>query len=385
MISGLLAVRRSSSDTSVTSVVLGEAGRVLSDGSPIHVAGTISRVRAAQALSSPLYLANARPDARADVNARCTCGGEVPHEGSALRSPGRPQGVGVITAQPGSGPTVLRILLGSQLRRLREAKGVTRDDAGYTIRASGSKISRMELGRVSFKERDVEDLLDLYGVDEEEAQALIALAKQANSPGWWHKYSDVLPDWFQVYVGLEEAALLIRLYEVQFVPGLLQTADYARAVIRLGLPSASADEVERRVGLRMARQEVLKKESGGPRLWAVVDEAALRRPIGGGEVMRAQLVRLIEAAREPNITLQVVPFRSGGHAAEAGAFTIMRFPEVDLPDVVYLEHLTSALYLDKREDVEKYTEVMERLSVEGESPERTVDILSGMLEEVIDE
>ncbi len=291
----------------------------------------------------------------------------------------------MITAQPGSGPTVLRILLGSQLRRLREAKGVTRDEAGYTIRASGSKISRMELGRVSFKERDVEDLLDLYGVDDEEAQALIALAKQANSPGWWHKYGDVLPDWFQVYVGLEEAAALIRLYEVQFVPGLLQTADYARAVIKLGLPSASAEEVERRVGLRTGRQEVLTKESGGPRLWAVVDEAALRRPIGGGEVMRAQLVRLIEAAREPNITLQVVPFRSGGHAAEAGAFTIMRFPEVDLPDVVYLEHLTSALYLDKREDVERYTEVMERLSVEGESPERTIDILSGMLEEVIEE
>jgi transcriptional regulator with XRE-family HTH domain len=293
--------------------------------------------------------------------------------------------VGVITAQPGSGPTVLRILLGSQLRRLREAKGVTRDEAGYTIRASGSKISRMELGRVSFKERDVEDLLVLYGVDDDEAQALIALAKQANSPGWWHKYGDVLPDWFQVYVGLEEAAALIRLYEVQFVPGLLQTADYARAVIKLGLPSASAEEVERRVGLRTARQEVLTKESGGPRLWAVVDEAALRRPIGGGEVMRAQFVRLIEAAREPNITLQVVPFRSGGHAAEAGAFTIMRFPEVDLPDVVYLEHLTSALYLDKREDVERYTEVMERLSVEGESPERTIDILSGMLEEVIEE
>ena len=290
----------------------------------------------------------------------------------------------MITAQPGSGPTVLRILLGSQLRRLREAKGITRDDAGYTIRASGSKISRMELGRVSFKERDVEDLLDLYGVDEDEAQALVALAKQANSPGWWYKYGDVLPDWFQVYVGLEEAASLIRLYEVQFIPGLIQTADYTRAVIRLGQPSATPEEVERRVGLRLARQEVLTKP-GGPRLWAVLDEAALRRPIGGREVMRAQLVRLTEVAGEANITLQVVPFRSGGHAAEAGAFTIMRFPEVDLPDVVYLEHLTSALYLDKREDVEKYTEVMERLSVEGESPERTIDILSGMLEEVIDE
>jgi transcriptional regulator with XRE-family HTH domain len=287
----------------------------------------------------------------------------------------------VISVQPGSGPTVLRILLGTQLRRLREAKGITREEAGYKIRASGSKISRMELGRVSFKERDVVDLLDMYGVDEAEAASLIALAKEANSPGWWHKYGDVLPEWFQVYVGLEEAASLIRLYEVQFVPGLLQSADYARAVISLGLPGAAPEEIERRVSLRLARQELLTK-TGGPRLWAVVDEAALRRPIGGREVMRAQLERLAECAQEPNITLQVVPFRSGGHAAEGGAFTIMRFPEADLPDIVYLEQLTSALYLDKREDVEKYTEVMERLSVESESPERTIDILSGMLEEV---
>ncbi len=277
---------------------------------------------------------------------------------------------------------MLRILLGSQLRMLREAKGITREEAGYAIRASGSKISRMELGRVSFKERDVVDLLGLYGVNEAEAETLVALAQEANSPGWWHKYGDVLPDWFQVYVGLEEAASLIRLYEVQFVPGLLQTADYARAVVRLGQPGAPPEEIEHRVSLRMGRQELLSKP-GGPRLWAVVDEAALRRPIGGKEVMRAQLVQLIEATREPNVTLQVVPFRSGGHAAEAGAFTIMRFPEPDLPDVVYLEQLTSALYLDKRDDVEKYTEVMERLSVESESPERTVDILSGMLEEAM--
>jgi hypothetical protein len=265
---------------------------------------------------------------------------------------------------------------------LREAKGVTREEAGYAIRASGSKISRMELGRVSFKERDVVDLLALYGVDADEAAALVALAREANSPGWWHKYGDLLPDWFQVYVGLEEAASLIRLYEVQFVPGLLQTADYARAVVSLGQPGAPPEEIERRVGLRMGRQELLTKP-GGPRLWAVVDEAALRRPIGGKEVMHDQLVHLIEATNEPNVTLQVVPFQSGGHAAEAGAFTIMRFPEPDLPDVVYLEQLTSALYLDKRDDVEKYTEVMERLSVESESPERSVDILSGMLEEVM--
>jgi len=289
----------------------------------------------------------------------------------------------VITAQPGSGPTVLRILLGSQLRMLREVKGITREEAGYAIRASGSKISRMELGRVSFKERDVTDLLKLYGVDEDETATLVELAIQANSPGWWHKYGDVLPDWFQVYVGLEEAASLIRLYEVQFVPGLLQTADYARAVVRLGQPGAAPEEIERRISLRMGRQELLTKP-GGPRLWAIVDEAALRRPIGGKEVMRAQLEQLILATEEPQVTLQVMPFRSGGHAAEAGAFTIMRFPEPDLPDVVYLEQLTSALYLDKRDDVEKYTEVMERLSVESESPERSVDILSGMLEEVMD-
>ena len=289
----------------------------------------------------------------------------------------------MITAQPGSGPTVLRILLGSQLRMLREVKGITREEAGYAIRASGSKISRMELGRVSFKERDVTDLLKLYGVDDDEAATLVELAIEANSPGWWHKYSDVLPDWFQVYVGLEEAASLIRLYELQFVPGLLQTADYARAVVRLGQPGAAPEEIERRVSLRLGRQELLTKP-GGPRLWAIVDEAALRRPIGGKEVMRAQLVQLIEATEEPQVTLQVMPFRTGGHAAEAGAFTVMRFPEPDLPDVVYLEQLTSALYLDKRDDVEKYTEVMERLSVESESPERSVDILSGMLEEVMD-
>ena len=173
---------------------------------------------------------------------------------------------------------MLRILLGSQLRRLREARGITREDAGYAIRASGSKISRMELGRVSFKERDVVDLLEMYGVtDETERATLVALAREANSPGWWHKYGDVLPDWFQVYVGLEEAAALIRLYEVQFVPGLLQTADYARAVVRLGQPGASAEEIERRVSLRVVRQELLRKPDA-PRLWAFISREAARVP-----------------------------------------------------------------------------------------------------------
>lgn len=285
----------------------------------------------------------------------------------------------MIAIQPGgSSPTVLRILLGSQLRKLREAKGITREEAGYLIRASESKISRMELGRVSFKERDVIDLLEMYGVADDDRTALVGLARDANSPGWWHKYSDVLPDWFGVYVGLEEAASLLRVYEVQFIPGLLQTADYTRAIVKRGQPAASADEVERRILLRAARQEMLTKP-GAPRLWAVVDEAALRRPIGGRAVMRAQLERLITATGEPHVTLQVVPFGSGGHAAEGGAFTIMRFPAAELPDVVYVEQLTSALYLDKREDVEKYSEVMDQLSVESAPPERTATILSEIM------
>jgi transcriptional regulator with XRE-family HTH domain len=282
----------------------------------------------------------------------------------------------LISIQPGGGsPTVLRMLLGSQLRKLREAKGISREEAGYLIRASESKISRMELGRVSFKQRDVIDLLEMYGVDDNDARAaLVRLARDANSPGWWHKYSDVLPDWFSVFVGLEEAASLLRVYEVQFIPGLLQTADYTRAIVERGQPAATADEIERRVALRAARQEMLAKP-GAPRLWAVLDEAALRRPIGGPAVMRHQIERLIAATEEPNITVQVVPFDSGGHAAEGGAFTILRFPEAELPDVVYVEQLTSALYLDKREDVEKYGEAMDQLSVESEPPERTADML----------
>ena len=289
----------------------------------------------------------------------------------------------VIEVQPEGGPTVLRILLGSQLRRLREAKGITRDEAGYTIRASGSKISRMELGRVSFKERDVTDLLALYGVtDEDERAALLDLALKANSAGWWHRYNDLLPGWFQVYVGLEDAATLIRTYEVQFVPGLLQTEDYARAIMSVGQAGAAEEEVERRVRLRADRQKLLTRGGGAPRLWAVIDEAALRRLIGGPDVMRAQLEHLLGALKLPNVILQVMPFRSGGHAAEGGPFTLLRFPEPDLPDVIYVEQLTSALYLDRRDDIDKYTEVMERLCVESEPPERTAEIISKIMEEI---
>lgn len=289
------------------------------------------------------------------------------------------EGAGVTgEGPPGGGPTVRRILLGAQLRRLREAQEITRDQAGYSIRASESKISRMELGRVPFKERDVADLLTLYGVTEEAERApLLALANAASVPGWWHRYGDVLADWFQPYLGLEEAASIIRTYEVQFVPGLLQAPEYAHAVITAGNPGATAAEIDRRVAMRMARQNVLTSPAP-PRLWAVIDEAALRRPIGGTGVMRAQLQALIEKIKLDNVIVQVMPFRFGSHAAECGAFSILRFPEPDVPDVVYLEHLTSAMYLDKRHDLDRYLQVMELLTTQAEPHGRTPSILAAI-------
>ncbi|NGN64131.1 helix-turn-helix domain-containing protein [Streptomyces sp. A7024] len=281
-----------------------------------------------------------------------------------------------------SGSVVRRILLGSQLRRLREERGITRDAAGYAIRASESKISRMELGRVSFKTRDVEDLLTLYGVtDEREREALVGLVRQANVAGWWHSYSDVLPGWFPTYVGLESAATAIDAYEVQFVHGLLQTEEYAHAVITAGQPDAPRAELERRVGVRLERQKRLVAEDA-PEFKVVLDEASIARPYGGREVMRRQLRHLIDLSHMPNVTVQLVPFSYGGHAAESGAFTVLGFSESDLPDVAYVEHLTSALYLDKPEDVGKYRAAIGRLQRVAQNPEETRQLLAGIAQQL---
>jgi transcriptional regulator with XRE-family HTH domain len=281
------------------------------------------------------------------------------------------------------GPTVLRILLGAHLRRLREQRGMSTEEAGYEIRGSHSKISRMELGRVGFKERDVSDLLTLYGVDDpEEREALLQLAKEANTPGWWHRYGDVLPGWFETYLGLEGAASLLRTYEVQFVPGLMQTEDYARAVVRLGYGDAPDEEMQRRVGLRMTRQERFTEPGSSPTLWAVLDEAVLRRPLGGREVMRAQVRHLIEMTSLPNVTLQIVPFGALDHAAAGGPFTILRFAEPGLSDVVFLEQLTSALYLDKPTDVDTYMRAMNNLCIAATRPDDTVRFLTRVLDEI---
>ena len=282
---------------------------------------------------------------------------------------------------PVGGPTVLRILLGAQLRRLREAKRITLEDAGRVIRASHSKISRLETGRVGFKDRDISDLLTFYGVNNEaERTALRSLAQRANAPGWWHDYSDVLPAWFEAYVGLEEVATQVRAYEVQFVPGLLQSEDYARAVTLLGHSDELPRDIERRVRLRMARQAVLDKPDP-PNVWAVVDEAVLRRPAGSPAVMHGQLKHLLDMAQRPNITIQVMPFQAGGHSAAGGPFSILRFAEPDLPDVVYLEQLTSALSLDKPEVVDSYLKVMERVCMEAATPADSLDAIAAILAE----
>ena len=275
------------------------------------------------------------------------------------------------------------MILGGQLRRFRQAADVAPDRAGYEIRASRSKISRMENGRVGIKERDVTDLLKLYGVTDEKVHTvMVDLARESNVSGWWSGYTDVMVDWFEAYLGLEEAASVIRTFEQQFVPGLFQTEAYARAVTLLGHSAAPADEIDRRVSLRLRRQKLLTREDP-PQVWSVIDEGALRRPAGGSTVMLAQLRHLLEIADAPNVTLQVVPFSRGAHAAAGGSFSLLRFREPDVPDVVYVEQLTSALYLDKQEDVDHYIEVMNQLGVEALLPAETKNYLAGIIRDAL--
>jgi transcriptional regulator with XRE-family HTH domain len=260
------------------------------------------------------------------------------------------------------GPTILRLLLGAQLRRLREAREISAQEAARAIRGSESKISRIELGRNAVREIDIADLLTLYGItDRAEREQMLSLASRANQPGWWQRYQDVLPTWFQSYVGLEESAESIRSYDPQFIPGLLQTEDYAAAVLALG--DFSMDEAERLVAMR---------------LWAVIDEVALRRPVGGVPVLRAQLESLIEACQQQRLTLQVTPFTAVGHPAP-GAFSMLRFADPAMPDIAYVENLTSALYIDKPAEVGRYLLAMERLSIISAPPGDSAEILRAIV------
>jgi transcriptional regulator with XRE-family HTH domain len=279
------------------------------------------------------------------------------------------------------GPTVLRIILGRQLQALREKAGVSYEQAAEAIYASAWTIRRMEKAEVGLKLNYVKSLLMAYGVtDTSEIDAFLDLAREANKPGWWHSYSDILPPWFRVFPGLEQAAGLIRGYEPHCVPGLVQTEDYARALAIAGYPDASVRETDRRVALRMARQQVLTR-TDPPHLWMVIDEAVLRRPAAGPAVMRAQLARLVGAAETPNITLQVLPFAGGPHPAMYGMFHLLRFPAAELPDVVYGENLTSAFYLDKPHEVAAYAQALDRLCALSASAAKTTKILRDISKE----
>jgi transcriptional regulator with XRE-family HTH domain len=282
--------------------------------------------------------------------------------------------------EPTEGPTVLRILLGGQLRRLRESRGITAQAAARAIRGSESKISRIELGRNAIREIDVLDLLTFYGVDATEREQLLNLAEQANRPGWWHRFNDILPDWFQAYVGMEEAATSIRIYEPQFIPGLLQTPRYTAAV--LTMCDIPISEAERHVILRKERQR--RFTEGRVKLWAIIEETALRRPIGSKEILLDQLQYLLSLTDRSNLTLQIIPFGRGGHAVPSG-FTILRFGDSDLQDVAYLEHLTSALYFDKKADVDRYLLAMERLSIVSAKPSETPGLLAAIIKQLEDE
>jgi len=280
-----------------------------------------------------------------------------------------------------TGPTSLRVIIGSNLRRLREAADISREDAADEIRASASKISRVELGRVSFRLRDVRDLMKMYGVqDEEEIERFVDMAREANQPSKWHRYNDFLPDWFGNYLDMEGASSRIRTYEVQVIPGLLQNEEYARAVMLLGYGHTPLKEIDKRIEVRIKRQEILDREDNQPELWAVIDEAALHRPFGGLGVMRGQIKSLIESCDKPNVRIQIVPFSApGSHAGGGAPFTWLRFAYEELKDVIYLEHLTGGLYLERDNEIDTYQAVMEHLCVQAVQPHKTQDLLDKFL------
>ncbi|MEW2115416.1 helix-turn-helix transcriptional regulator [Streptomyces sp. NPDC005474] len=284
----------------------------------------------------------------------------------------------------GDAPSVLRMILGRQLEELRTRAGLTFEDAGVALGVSHSTIRRMEAAKVArLRQPDVEKLLQTYGVtDRQKIDTFLKSVREANKRGWWHDYRDVLPDWFVAYLSLEQAASQIRAYEAQFVPGLLQTADYARALLGAGNPHAPSEATDRRVALRLRRQELLTREAP-PRVWIVMDETVLRWPVGGPEVMRAQIDHLIEMNALPHVTLQIMPFGNGPHPAmRAGAFHLFRFRAPELPEIVYLSGLVGAVYLDKGDEVVVYREALDRLGAQSAPAGKTEAYLGAIRKEL---
>ncbi|MBB5936642.1 helix-turn-helix domain-containing protein [Streptomyces zagrosensis] len=282
----------------------------------------------------------------------------------------------------GGAPTVLRVVLGRRLQDLREKAGLSYEQAGRALDVTHATIRRMEKAEVGLKIPYVEKLLTTYGVtDPKEVDGFLSLAREANQPGWWHRFRDVLPDWFSAFVSLEVEANLIRAYEPHYVPGLLQTEGYARAVLRAGMPHAAEEEIDRQVALRAQRQALLTRENP-PLLWVVMDETVLRRPIGQPGVMRDQLTHLIDATAMPNVRLQVMPFDAGPHPAMYGPFHIFRFPIPELPDIAYSESLVGAVYFDQRDDVSTFLEALDRMCAQAAPAQSTEAILGDIRKEI---
>ena len=279
-------------------------------------------------------------------------------------------------SEPRSAPTVGQVVLGRRLLDLRERAGLKREEAARVLRVAPATVRRMEMAEVGLKIPYLQLLLKAYGISDAEAEAFVQLAEEANKPGWWQRFHDILPGWFSMYVSLEGAASLIRSYEPHFVPGLLQTEDYARAVMEAGtIGQAGPEALERHVSLRMARQQLLERPNA-PHLWAIMDETVLRRPVSiRSEVMRQQLDKLLEFAERDRVTLQVCEFEQGPHPGTYAPFSLFRFAEPELPDMVYTEYLTGALYLDSRTEVATHLEVLDHMSARAASAERTKKLL----------
>ncbi|MGW7577316.1 helix-turn-helix domain-containing protein [Streptomyces sp. NPDC054765] len=274
------------------------------------------------------------------------------------------------------------MVLGKRLQDLREKAGLSFERAAAALDVTHATIRRMEKAEVGLKLPYVEKLLATYGVtDDDEIEGFLSLAREANKPGWWHRFRDVLPEWFSAFVSLESEANLIRAYQPHYIPGLLQTEDYAAAVVRAGMPHASAPDIDRIVALRMERQSLLTRDNA-PMLWAVMDETVLRRPIGGTSVMRDQVTRLMEATALPNVRLQIMPFAAGPHPAMYGPFHIFRFPIPELPDIAYAESLVGAVYFDERNDVSQFLEALDRMCAQAAPAHTTEAILGGFRKEI---
>ncbi|MFE1751242.1 helix-turn-helix domain-containing protein [Streptomyces anandii] len=273
------------------------------------------------------------------------------------------------------------MVLGKRLRQLREQAGVSFEEAARAIEVTPLTVRRIEKAEVGLRIPYVRELLRAYGVPAAEIDDFLALAREANRPGWWYKFRDVLPEWFRAYVSLESEASVIRLYEPHYVPGLLQTYDYATALMRVGFPNESKEEIARRVDLRLRRQDLLAKPDA-PAVWAIVDETVLRRPVGGAGVMRAQIDRLAEVCSMPKVRIQVMRFSVGAHPGAYGPFHHFRFGFSELPDIVYTENLAGSVYYDRPEDVVAYLEVLDRMSVQAEPVARTREILDELRKEL---